>query len=338
MTDTSPLEMKPLPTDRYVKAAAAVLFMGGLTFALLYGAGDGHYLSTEYLTSASILWATAAIAYGINWLVFIPANAYQTEKFYDLTGAVTYTSCTISSLLMGASPKFEGADWSFSNRAIIQSIFVIVWCIRLGSFLFKRIRKDKKDGRFDEIKINPPRFFVVWTIQGLWVLLTALPVFTVNASNSPKTLEARDFIGWGIWAIGFAIEVIADRQKSAFAANPDNKGKYINEGLWYYSRHPNYFGEMTLWFGQFIAASSIFTDAQWTCTISPLFVIFLLTKVSGVPLLEKRSDEKFGTDPGYLLYKQNTSVVVIWFKGTSTQVEASNSQLLGDQSTTTQYT
>lgn len=168
------------------------------------------------------------------------------------------------------------------------------------------------------------------------MLLTALPVFTVNANNSPKDLEARDFIGWAVWAIGFAIEVIADRQKSSFAANPDNKGKYINEGLWYYSRHPNYFGEMTLWFGQFIAASTVFTDPQWTCVISPLFVIFLLTKVSGVPLLEKRSDEKFGKDPGYLLYKKNTSVVVIWFKGTATKPE--DSQLLADDKPTTQYT
>ena len=196
---------------------------------------------------------------------------------------------------------------------------VILWCTRLGYFLFSRISKDKKDGRFDEIKINPPRFFAAWTIQGIWVLLTALPVFTVNAFHSPKAIGALDITGWAVWFIGFSIEIVADNQKSAFAADEKNRGKYINEGLWYYSRHPNYFGEITLWLGQFIAASSTFSDSQWVCAISPLFVAFLLMKVSGVPMLEKRSDEKFGGDPGYEAYKKNTSVLVPWLKGNASE-------------------
>merc|ERR1711907_280713 len=202
---------------------------------------------------------------------------------------------------------------------------------------------DKKDGRFDEIKINPPRFLGAWTIQGTWVTLTALPVFTVNAFASNAALGALDIIGWAVWVLGFAIEIISDNQKSAFAerqkqlkaSNKDYQSTYINEGLWYYSRHPNYFGEMTLWLGQFIAASSTFSGTQWVCVLSPLFVIFLLMKVSGVPMLEQRSDEKFGGNPEYKLYKENTSVLVPWSKG-SAPLEDLNSGILNSTATGTQ--
>lgn len=314
--------------DSLIRLAVVLTITGGLTFGLLYGAADSNMPSTTGpLDTASILWIVAAIAYGINWLVFIPANAGQTEKYYDLTGSITYLSCTIGSLLMGAAPKCINSnsglevctEWRFTGRACVQSVFVILWCVRLGSFLFARIKRDNKDGRFDDIKTNPPRFFGAWTLQGLWVLLTALPVFTVNAVNSPEDLGVQDFIGWFVWAVGFGIEIVADQQKSNFAADASKKGTFINEGLWYYSRHPNYFGEITLWFGQFLAASSVFQNAQWTCIVSPLFVIFLLMKVSGVPMLEKRSDEKFKGNSDYELYKKNTSVLVIWFKGTNTE-------------------
>jgi len=322
------------PAISWVRLTIVLLVTGALTLGSLYGSAHGALPgdpgNDAPHSPAVILWVVAAIAYGIQWLVFIPANAYETEKYYDLTGSITYLTCTIASLFLGASAKgtlsaqeFGASEWNFSTRAVVQSAMVIVWCLRLGSFLFSRISKDKKDGRFDEIKINPPRFLAAWTIQGMWVLLTALPVFIVNAFQVPsQPIGLLDYIGWVVWTLGFAIEIVADNQKSAFAADSGNKGKYINEGLWYYSRHPNYFGEMTLWFGQFLAATSILSGGQWVCAISPLFVIFLLVKVSGVPMLEKRSDEKFGGDVGYELYKQNTSCVVIWFKGTSTELEA----------------
>ena len=193
---------------------------------------------------------------------------------------------------------------------------------RLGSFLFTRIKKDGKDGRFDDIKITPPRFFAAWTIQGVWVLLTALPVFTVNAMSSTKDLGVNDYIGWAIWVLGFALEVISDNQKGAFAANPANKGQFINEGLWYYSRHPNYFGEMTLWLGQFVAATSVISGSQYCLVISPLFVVFLLCEISGLPTLEARRDEKFKGNAEYELFKANTSILIPWFKGSKTEKDA----------------
>jgi steroid 5-alpha reductase family enzyme len=178
-------------------------------------------------------------------------------QFFDLTGSITYFSCTIISLLIGA--RTADSTFSFSTRAIIQSLFTLVWAARLGSFLFKRISKDSKDKvsmaqtgrtcnqtfppslrttltpspspsytqRFDQIKINPPRFFGVWTIQGAWVTLTAISVFVVNSygATDDKPINAVDILGYLIWVIGFGIEVTADNQKSKFAANPDNKGK-----------------------------------------------------------------------------------------------------------------
>ena len=175
--------------------------------------------------------------------------------------------------------------------------------------------------RFDGVRDAPLRFFSFWMIQGLWVILCGLPVFTINSYPlpSPKPLDFVDYIGWAIWVLGFGIEVVADNQKARFAAK--KTGTYIDEGLWYYSRHPNYFGEILLWIGIFVGSSRELVDAQWAVVVSPIFIWFLLTKVSGVPLLEKKSDVKFAGDNGYLLYKKNTAEVMLWFKGTATEFE-----------------
>jgi len=252
------------------------------------------------------VWVIAALSFGINWLAFIPAIVFETEKFYDLTGSITYLTCTAISLIGTGTPN---------AREIVLSCFVTVWTIRLGFFLFKRVLVAGKDDRFDEIKKNPIRFFNTWTIQGLWVFFTALPVFTVNATRSNKDIGALDIVGFIIWAFGFLIEAISDNQKNAFKANANNKGKWIEEGLWYYSRHPNYFGEIVLWFGVFISSISVLKNEQFVCVFSPLFVYLLITQLSGVPLLEKKSDKKWGSDPAYQEYKRTTSELVILPKG-----------------------
>jgi steroid 5-alpha reductase family enzyme len=347
-TDSTPAAIQKLPSNAYIRSAIVVSIVLGLSYIMLYLSSDRKNPFEDEIVSGITVFAypvntiffTMLWSFALNWIVFIPANIGQTEKFFDLTGSITYITCTLFSLVAGASPKFDGDSWSFSRRSIVQSIFVILWAIRLGSFLFSRIKKDHKDGRFDQIKINPPRFFAVWTIQGLWVIITALPVFTVNSFQgaSDSSLTPRDYIGYAIWAIGFAIEVISDRQKSAFASDPANKGKWIETGLWYYSRHPNYLGEMILWFGNFLAASSIFVNAQWALIISPMFVVFLLVCISGIPGLESRADAKWGNMVEYNLYKKNTSVLLILPKGTCKELDPLNSTLLGKTTTTTTTT
>lgn len=242
-----------------------------------------------------------AAAFLVQWLVFIPAYARQTEKFFDLTGSLTYISVTILAVLL--SPVQDG-------RSLLLMAMVIIWAGRLGSFLYRRIQKDGKDGRFDEIKPSFIRFFNVWTIQGLWVTFTAAAALVAITSEHRQPLGWVAALGTLIWVIGFGLEVIADSQKSQFRANPANKGKFINTGLWAKSRHPNYFGEIVLWLGVAIVAAPVLQGWQWVALISPVFVTILLTRVSGVPMLEKRADEKWGGQPDYEQYKKETPVLI----------------------------
>ncbi|KAG7153786.1 Zinc finger protein 362-like [Homarus americanus] len=136
----------------------------------------------------------------------------------------------------------------------------------LGLFLFTRIVKAGKDRRFDKTRANPVRFFYAWTLQGVWVLVTILPSLLAVLSPRQRPVGTRDYIGWGIWAMGFLIEVVADYQKTVFKNNPANKDKFINTGLWALSRHPNYFGEILLWFGLYVSASSTFSGWEYLTT------------------------------------------------------------------------
>jgi steroid 5-alpha reductase family enzyme len=241
------------------------------------------------------------IAFVIQWIAFIPAYIKKTEKFFDLTGSLTYI--TVIVLAVALSPKID-------LRSILLMTLVSIWALRLGLFLFRRIMKEGEDKRFKEIKQSASRFLLTWTIQGLWVS------FTLAAALAAITVEQRTvfglvgLIGVLIWIIGFGFEVIADYQKSQFRSIPENKGKFITTGLWGISRHPNYFGEILLWIGIAIIALPTLDGWRWITLISPIFVTLLLTKVSGVPLLEKRADDKWGGQEDYEEYKKKTPVLI----------------------------
>lgn len=241
------------------------------------------------------------LAFLIQWLAYIPAYLKQTERFYDLTGSLTYISVITLALLLS-----QGID----ARSFLLWALVIIWAIRLGSFLFRRIHKAGKDDRFDEIKPSWIRFLNAWTIQALWVTFTASAALIAITTATRKELDIFALIGFLVWVFGFAMEVIADVQKSRFNANPANKGKFIQSGLWSRSRHPNYFGEIVLWIGVMIIALPVLQGWQWVALISPVFVILLLTRVSGVPLLEKKADQKWGGQADYEAYKKQTPVLI----------------------------
>ena len=242
-----------------------------------------------------------ALAFIIQWLAFIPAYLFRTEKFYDLTGGITYLTVITVALLLSTN---------MDNRSLLLTGIVAIWAIRLASFLFMRIRAAGEDRRFREIKQSFARFLLTWTLQGLWVAFSLAAALAAITSTVRKELDIFAVIGFLVWLFGFAFEVIADSQKSAFNANPANKGKFISSGLWAWSRHPNYFGEIVLWIGVTIIALPILQGWQWATLISPIFIILLLTRISGVPLLEKRADEKWGGQPDYEAYKAGTSVLV----------------------------
>ncbi|MDQ0826959.1 steroid 5-alpha reductase family enzyme [Arthrobacter sp. B2I5] len=242
-----------------------------------------------------------AVAFVIQWLVFIPSYKAQTEKFYDLTGALTYISITV--FLVLASPGVDA-------RGMLLAAMVVLWAARLGSFLFIRISKHGKDDRFDELKPDFFRFLNTWTIQGLWVVLTAALAWVAITSDKKVGLDGFFWVGLLVWAAGITIETLADLQKNRFKDNPANKGRFISTGLWSRSRHPNYFGEITLWVGVAIIALPVLQGWQWAALVSPVFVALLLIKGSGVPPLEKKADKKWGGQPDYEEYKRNTPVLV----------------------------
>lgn len=241
------------------------------------------------------------LAFLINWLVFIPANMMQTEKFFDLTGSLTYITVTIV-----AFTHSQNID----DRSMLLAALVMIWALRLGTFLFRRILQDGKDDRFDKIKPNFLRFLNVWTLQALWVSLTAAAALIAITTTERKELGIFAIVGTVVWIIGFLFEVIADYQKRQFKKNPANKGRFIHTGLWSKSRHPNYFGEITLWVGIFIIAIPVLKGWQWVALLSPIFVTLLLTKISGVPGLEAKADKKWGGQADYEAYKAKTPVLI----------------------------
>lgn len=242
-----------------------------------------------------------AVAFSFQILGFIAAYLLRTEKFYDLTGSITYISVTIMAVVL--SPVVDG-------RSILLMILIVIWAGRLGTFLFQRVLEAGKDSRFDEIKKSFPRFLNTWMLQGLWVSLTLAAALAAITTTERKPLGWFALVGLLIWLLGFGIEAIADAQKSRFRAKEENKGKFIDTGLWSWSRHPNYFGEITLWFGVAIIALPILRGWQWVTLISPVFVTLLITRVSGIPILERRADEKWGGQESYEAYKERTSVLV----------------------------
>ena len=257
------------------------------------------------LSDYSAVLYSAAICLGIQWLAWIPASLAKSERYYDLTGGLTYLTVVGFTLWAGSQSE------SPSARELIVSLLVVIWALRLSSFLYLRIHRTGKDGRFDRLKTSPIRFLVPWTIQGLWVFLTMIVVIVINSqAESTPELGIWDAIGLLIWLLGFSIEVIADNQKSAFNANSENQGKWIDTGLWSYSRHPNYLGEIMLWTGIACFGISCFSGMERLAWISPIFIYLLLTKISGVPILDRRGLEKWGDQPEYHKYRDETPTLL----------------------------
>jgi steroid 5-alpha reductase family enzyme len=242
-----------------------------------------------------------ALAFIIQWVAFIPAFINQTEIFFDLTGSITYITVMIVAVLL--SPQTDA-------RSYLLLALVVVWAVRLGSFLFRRIQRAGSDRRFDDIKPSFARFLLAWTLQGLWVSFSLAAALAAITSEAKSELGVFAVAGLLVWLLGFGIEVIADRQKSQFRAAPENTGKFISTGLWAWSRHPNYFGEIVLWAGVAIIALPVLRGWQWLTLISPVFITILLTRISGIPLLEARADEKWGGQADYEDYTARTSVLI----------------------------
>jgi len=255
----------------------------------------------EFFSSLSTLTKIGIIDVGIQWSAFGLAALLQTERFYDFTGTGSY-------IILG------WYSYSKSNGLLRQKIvtgMMITWAFRLGTYLVRRIIRDKSDRRFDKVKSKPEIFFIYWTFQAVWVFLTALPVFILNQNNdyNPR-LNQNDYIGWALWAFGFTFEAIADQQKWNFRSLKENKSKFITSGLWKYSRHPNYFGEILLWIGTYMSCRSAYRGWENIGILGPIFVSYLLTRVSGIPMLERHMDKTWKGNLQYEEYKRRTSILI----------------------------
>lgn len=289
-------------TGRDIRLTTIVVISVLIITSLIVIAVDDNSVS---LNGYSAVLYSAAICLGIQWLAWIPASLAKSERFYDLTGGLTYLTVVGFTLWAGSQSE------SPSARELIVSLLVVIWALRLSSFLYLRIHRAGKDGRFDRLKTSPIRFLVPWTIQGLWVFLTMIVVIVINSqADSAPELGIWDAIGLLMWLLGFSIEVIADNQKSAFNANSENQGKWIDSGLWSYSRHPNYLGEIMLWTGIACFGISCFSGLERVAWVSPIFIYLLLTKISGVPILDRRGLEKWGNQPEYHKYRENTPTLL----------------------------
>jgi steroid 5-alpha reductase family enzyme len=264
------------------------------------------YLVTFSKTPIYSMYIIAFVTIFVQWVVFIHASGLfgnqRTEKYFDLTGSFTYLLTVLLTVLLVPQP---------SIRQIVVSSFACVWALRLGIFLFSRILISGEDRRFTAMKVHWLRFFQAWNVQGVWVFITLLSILIANQTVDKAPLNIPNYIGIGVWVFGFLFESIADQQKRSFRSDPLNANKWISKGLWSISRHPNYFGEIVLWIG--IALITI-TDGPWweilARFVSPIFVALLLIFISGIPLLEKHADEKFGAIEEYKRYKARTPVLV----------------------------
>jgi steroid 5-alpha reductase family enzyme len=275
------------PTNIATSVAATVA-----GFLLASAVSDG---GAEAAGVPVVLWC-AAIAFGLNWVAFVPAALARTERFYDLAGSAAHVATIATALAL--SPDVGPAGW-------LCGALVTVWAIRLGVFLSRRVRRAGHDRRFDTIKADPSSFFMAWTLQGLWIVATqAAALATVTGSDSRLGVAA--LIGTSVWLAGFGIEVVADAQKSAFRAEESNRERFISHGLWSRSRHPNYFGEILLWVGIAVITVPTLAGWRWLAVVSPLFVYALLSRGSGIPLLEARARRTWGDQPDYQHYLATT--------------------------------
>jgi len=261
--------------------------------------------NTIMIDGVYAIYYSALIIYMMQWVGFFPSFYFKTEHYYDLIGSFSF----IISILFCFIISNSEFNLEIGKRDLFFLLAILIWTLRLGLFLFLRVKRDKKDVRFIKIKKSFSTFFMVWHLQGLWVFICCLPAIISMYSNTFVELGFFFYLGSILWIFGFLFETLADHQKYIFKKNKINKDKFICNGLWSISRHPNYFGEIILWLGIYVVSFPILTGLQNLAIISPLFVYILLTRISGINLLEEIGDKRWGSDIDYKNYKENTPIL-----------------------------
>jgi steroid 5-alpha reductase family enzyme len=245
--------------------------------------------------------ATLIVSLGIQAIFFAFAASLKTDKVTDLSYSLSFAA--IAALLVVVNRAFAPVQ-------LLAAALVVVWAARLGGYLLARIVRIGKDARFDDKRGDFWKFLQFWLLQAVVVWIVMLPTTILISSPATPAPGVLTLVGALLWVVGFAIEAASDAQKSAFKKDRANAGRWIETGLWKYSRHPNYFGEAVLWWGLFLVALPSLRGAFALAAVGPLAITLLLLFVSGVPLLEKSADARYGGDPAYQAYKRGTSLFI----------------------------
>jgi steroid 5-alpha reductase family enzyme len=240
------------------------------------------------------------IALAVNGAFFAVAAARKTDVVTDLSYSLTFALLAVVLLFTGAREPVQ----------VVASLLVVVWAVRLGAYLFRRILRMKVDHRFDGMRDRPLRFARFWLLQAITVAVVMLPVSYLLDRDDPAGIGIWTVAGAAVWLVGLVVEAIADAQKQAFKAQEENRGRFLAGGLWRYSRHPNYFGEMLVWWGLFVYVVPVLHGAAFAVVVGPVFITLLLLFVSGIPPLERSAEERHGNDAAYRAYKRRTSILV----------------------------
>ncbi|XP_013409993.1 uncharacterized protein LOC106173404 isoform X2 [Lingula anatina] len=259
-----------------------------------------------WLIDENNLTICAVVTVGMQLVFFLIAYGCRFDKVTDFAGGTNFVILALLTFLLAQT---------YTVRQIVITVLVCVWGIRLSGYLLYRIIKIGEDSRFDDRRDSCLRFAGFWTFQAMWVFTVSLPVIFINAPGTKEKAPADEFkavdiIATVVWTIGLLIETFADFQKFNFRDNPDNKGRWCDYGLWKCSRHPNYFGELVIWWSVFVISTSILRYGQWAAILSPVFITFIILFLSGIPLLEQKADERYKGNADYVEYKLNTSPLV----------------------------
>jgi len=246
------------------------------------------------------------ITVGMQFAFFLVACTCKFDKVTDFAGGTNFVVLALTTMVLSGTYQW---------RQIAATAAVTLWGLRLSGYLLYRIIKIGEDSRFDDKRSDPLRFAIFWIFQAVWVFTVSLPVIFVNAPSSADSKfndwTAWDILGGIMFVLGLLVETVADFQKFNFRNNPANRGKWCQVGVWSWSRHPNYAGEICLWWGLFIVSVSIARDAQWSGVLSPIFTSWTLLFFSGIPLLEEKADNKFRNDRSYVEFKERTSPLLL---------------------------
>jgi steroid 5-alpha reductase family enzyme len=244
---------------------------------------------------------TLILSFLIQFVFFIIANTYKTDKGTDLAYGTGIVVSVIAALYVSPGVQII--------RILVVGL-VVLWGIRLSLYLFIRIQRMGRDRRFDGIREHTRSFAAFWILQAIAVWIIPLPAVFIISSPVIAGHYDTAVLGIIITMIGLAIETLADWQKFSFKSAPENRHRFVTTGLWNYSRHPNYFGEMLFWWGIYLVSLPYMNGMSYVITVGPLFITFLLLFVSGIPPLERSHLEKYGDDPEYLDYIRKTSILI----------------------------